>query len=136
MQLTQENYISPDEAEAAFYAAFSHCDKKAMGEVWAEDDVVCIHPGSNVIVGYDAVMRSWTNIFSNAGLPGIAVNVIKRIHDVTLAVHLVEEVIATGENAYVSVLATNVYRKYEHGWFMVGHHSAVVQAATESHTLQ
>jgi len=136
MQPTQKSHISPDDAEAAFYAAFSRCDKEAMSEVWANDDVVCVHPGSNVIVGYDAVMRSWTNIFSNAGVPNIAINVIKRTLDVTLAVHLVEEVIATGENAYVSVLATNVYQKYEDGWLMVEHHSALVQAATESHTLQ
>ena len=136
MQSTQKNHISADEAEAAFYAAFSHCDREAMGDVWANDDVVCVHPGSNVIVGYDAVMRSWANIFSNAALPNIAINVIKRTLDVTLAVHLVEEVIATGENAYVSVLATNVYRKYEDGWYMVEHHGAIVQAATESHTLQ
>ena len=135
MNLYQSSFESSAEAEAAFYAAFNRCDIEAMAQLWADDDPVCVHPGSSAIVGYAAVIRSWEHILTNAQLPDIQVNIINRTLSETLAVHLVEEKISTGEQR-ASVLATNVYKKYDSGWLMIEHHGSIIHAMAEAHTIQ
>jgi ketosteroid isomerase-like protein len=128
---------TPDEAEAVYYEAFMHCDKDVMAALWADGDVVCIHPGSGAIVGHEAVARSWAHIFTNAKLPEIKFTVAKRTVSGDLAVHLGAEEISTDGEASAVVLATNVYQKFEGGWLMIEHHGSVVQQARrENQTLQ
>lgn len=95
-----------------------------------------MHPGSAAIVGYEAVMRSWAYIFDGAELPVIQTNVVKRTASDTLAVHVVEEHISTGDSSAALLLTTNVYQKYDTGWLMVEHHGSITQSQAESHTLQ
>lgn len=135
MTCSYSGFKTADEAEAAFYAAFATCDHKAMAAVWAEGKVVCIHPSANAIYGHDAVMRSWTAILSAAGVPDILFNVIKKTVDNSLAIHLVEEHITSGQGAAV-VLASNVYQQFEQGWLMIEHHASQIPPQTETHTVQ
>ena len=123
------------EAEAVFYEAFRHCDKDVMAALWAEGDVVCVHPSSGAIVGHEAVVRSWAHIFNGAIMPEIKVTVGKRTVSDDLAVHLVTEEIATGEEAAV-VFSTNVYQKFDNGWFMIEHHGSVVPSLSQGQTIQ
>jgi hypothetical protein len=61
-------------ANEAFYAAFSDQDAAAMREIWARNaQVVCIHPGWDVLIGYDAVMDSWQAILGSPSAPRIEV---------------------------------------------------------------
>ncbi|MBD3670237.1 MAG: nuclear transport factor 2 family protein [Gammaproteobacteria bacterium] len=122
---------TPDEAEAVYYEAFMHCDKEVMAALWADGDVICIHPGSGAIVGHEAVVRSWSHIFTNARMPEINFTVAKRTMTDDLAVHIVAEEIATGNEASAVVLATNVYQKFPSGWLMTEHHSSLVPVQTE-----
>jgi ketosteroid isomerase-like protein len=135
MQQSRQTFTSADEAEQAFYAAFNQCDANAMAQIWAADDVICIHPGSQVIVGYEAVLRSWRHILTNAELPEIKIVVLNRLISDMLVVHLVEERITTGDN-YAAVLATNVYKKYPQGWLMVEHHGSLLARQAQAPTLQ
>ena len=51
-------------ANAAFYAAFERLDYDAMAALWARSvQVSCVHPGWDLVLGYDAVMQSWRGIF-------------------------------------------------------------------------
>jgi ketosteroid isomerase-like protein len=127
---------SPDEVESVYYEAFMHCDIEVMSALWADDEVICIHPGSGAIIGHKAVMRSWTHIFANARRPEITFTVHRRTVTGDLAVHLVTEEISTASEAVAIVLATNVYQKQECGWLMIEHHASVVQARTQGQTLQ
>lgn len=136
MNRPASGFASSDEAEQAFYSAFSMCDQNAMGAVWADDQVVCIHPGSSAIYGYEPVMRSWAHILNHADLPEILFNTVKKTVNDKLAVHLVEEHIATGQGAVVVVLATNIYQQFENGWLMIEHHGSVTQSHAETHTVQ
>lgn len=136
MNRTVSGFATSDEAEQAFYNAFSMCDQNAMSAVWADDKVVCIHPGSNAIYGYESVMRSWTHILNNAQLPRILFNTVKKTVNESLAVHLVEEHIASGQGAVVVILATNIYQQLENGWLMIEHHGSVTQSHAETHTVQ
>lgn len=128
--------LTPDEAEAVFYEAFSRCDSAVMTAVWADGDVVCVHPGSSAIVGHASVTRSWTHIFTNAQRPAIAFAVLNRIESADLAVHVVMEDIAAGPGASARVLATNVLRRYAQGWLLVEHHASVVAEQPPAKSLQ
>ena len=136
MSIRKLTMRTPDEAEAVFYEAFQHCDSAVMEALWADGDVVCVHPGSGAIIGHAQVARSFTHIFSNAQRPDIQFSVVQRVASDDLAVHLVTEDIATGQGAMARVLATNVYRKYAQGWLMVEHHASVVQAGSQPTTVQ
>lgn len=127
---------TPDEAEAVYYEAFQHCDSEVMASLWADGDVVCVHPGSGAIIGHAQVARSFAHIFSNAQRPDIRFSVVNRVASDELAVHLVTEDISTGQGRVARVLATNVYRKQAQGWLMVEHHASVVQARSQSQTVQ
>ncbi|MGD2119099.1 MAG: nuclear transport factor 2 family protein [Chromatiales bacterium] len=118
---------TPDEAEAVYYESFMHCDQQLMAALWADGDVICIHPGSGAIVGHEAVTRSWSHIFTDAQQPYLNFKVLKRTISDDVEVHLVAEEIATGQDAYALVLATNTYQKFASGWLMTGHHASLVQ---------
>ena len=121
-------FASPDDAESAFYEAFANCDIKAMGAVWANAEVICVHPGSSALVGREIVMRSWVNILSQAEPPDLHIKVLNRVERNGLSVHFVEEHLKptsnTDEVAAV-VLATNVYCLEKDGWRLLEHHASV-----------
>ena len=105
-------YGSSKESEKAFYEASTQCDLQAMGEVWARQDVICIHPGSTALKGREAVMRNWAEIFGGTSRPSVRVQaIIKAIYG-KLAVHVVEEYITPGggpDKSPSMVLATNIF---------------------------
>ena len=136
MDNTKLKLKTPEEAEKVFYETFMHCDARTMSALWADDDVICIHPGSAAIVGHDAVVRSWQQIFSNALPPEITFTSTKSVVTSELAISLVVEEVSTDGSDTALVLATNVYQKFECGWLMVEHHGSLVQTRPQKHTLQ
>ena len=130
------NYASADAAEAAFYAAFADCDIQAMDAVWADAEVICIHPGSAVLIGREVVMQSWSHILTNAESPDLTVEILSRTVCNELAVHVVEEHIAplagSPEPALV-VLATNVYSLESDGWRLREHHASISRPRRTTH---
>lgn len=119
-------FDTPEAAEKQFYHAFRDCDLAAMSRVWADAGIVCVHPGSDVLIGRDAIMRSWAKILTNAVKPEIKINVLSKTMQGGLAVHVVEEFITPGgrkKPAVSVVIATNVYRQGDYGWRIIQHHS-------------
>ena len=52
-------------ANAAYYRAFASADFAAMSRIWADDDVSCIHPGWPVLLGRQAILKSYREILRN-----------------------------------------------------------------------
>ena len=127
---------TPDEAETVFYEAFMHGDKEVMKALWAEADTVCVHPGSDIIYGYAAVVRSWQHILSSSRSSQVRYSVNNKTVSGDLAVHMVTEEILENNIIMATVIATNVYQKFEQGWLMTGHHGSLVQTKTRNETLQ
>jgi len=128
--MTELDLTSPDAAEQVFYRAFETTDLALMGAVWLDSDTVgCIHPGSDLLTGYGAVLASWRGILSGAERPTLRWRVLDRQHTADLALHLVEEQIgprgADAETGLNRILATNVYRRTTAGWRMVLHHASL-----------
>jgi len=127
---------SADEVEAVFYEAFMRCDIEVMKQLWGDGEVVCVHPGSGLISGHDAVVRSWRHILENANPAEIRYTLINKTETSDLAVHVVVEEILQHGVTSAMVLATNVYRKFARGWFMIEHHASLVPQSPKGRTLQ
>lgn len=127
---------SSDEVEIVFYEAFMHGDPDVMAALWADSDVICVHPGSGVIKGYEAVTRSWRHILENTEGSDIRYSLLRKSLADELAVHNVVEEILNEGTLMAVVVATNVYQKFEQGWLMVEHHASIVQQENTGQTLQ
>ncbi len=126
-----------DAVEEAFYDAMQRGDLDAMMALWADDeDVLCVHPGSDRFVGLAAVRESWASLFRH-GPVEIRCTDVQSHTGAVLAVHNVIEKslsadpsgVAGGGVQLVECIATNVYVKQADGWRMVLHHSALRQAS-------
>ena len=124
--MSETRYETPQEAEAAFYAAFIKRDVNAMMEVWAMDDSIsCIHPLGPILVGRAAIRESWEGIFRNSPEMQIMINGRSRGHDGAFAIHVVEEHVRAANEAPGNPMhATNVYHLTDSGWRMVLHHAS------------
>src|SRR5690606_33903414 len=105
-------FSTADEAEAAFYEAIELGDLDLLMRVWSTDEnVACIHPGGERLVGVDAVRASWQEILANGALPLRRLGV-HAVHGAASSVHTVIEQLAVGTRQgrhVVSCYATNVY---------------------------
>ena len=129
------SFGSPADAERAFYHAFTACDPAAMGQVWGQEDVLCVHPGSALLRGRAAVLQSWAQIFSGASKPTIRIQTIKRLRQGELAIHVVEEHITPRDSSDASpslILATNVFRLIDGAWYLVAHHASLPLVNTDA----
>lgn len=126
---TKRGFNSAEEAESAFYHAFETLDLELMRQVWAySEEVVCVHPGGDLLQGPLAVIQSWEEIFTSAARPSIAFRLLKAQREGDMAVHLVEELIRPGasrETKASRVLASNVYRHGPDGWHLHQHHASL-----------
>lgn len=114
------------EANAGFYAAFSAGDVVAMAKLWAEDvRITCLHPGSPLLVGRDAVLESWRVILREAPSSRLRC-------DHALVSLLGELAIVTGYEAAgeqpAHLAATNVFVNQQGAWRMVHHHAGPLSA--------
>jgi ketosteroid isomerase-like protein len=120
-------FDTPEDAEHAFYRAFEKADLEAMMATWADaDDVVCIHPGGNRLVGPTDVRESWRRIF--AGGVKLTFRVAERtlVECSELRVHNVLEEISVGGGPRIvaRVFVTNIYVRTASGWRMWMHHGS------------
>lgn len=126
-------YTSPQDAALAFYQAFEAQDLEAMMATWADDEeIVCVHPGGPRIVGYDAVRRSWEQLFARAAKLTFRLEEPVTIETVGLAVQSTVEHIATsGTTTRGDAVATNVFLRTPSGWRMVCHHASATPPAPQ-----
>ena len=119
------------EANQKFYGAFNKNDIELMMGIWLNDSTSqCIHPGWDVLNGFEDIMVSWQKIFS-AGQD----LEIKLLHvEVTASESLAW--IACQENLF-SVLtsgvqlskvhSTNLFKQIHGEWKMILHHASPVR---------
>ncbi|HEY8694078.1 MAG TPA: nuclear transport factor 2 family protein [Chloroflexota bacterium] len=114
------------EANAAFYRAFEALDVERMQAVWLHsDEVKCIHPGWEVLTGWEAVIESWEAIIRNT------LRIRFELGDVSVVVNggigWVEclEHIYDGETLAGLAIATNLFQQNPDGrWLMIHHHAS------------
>ena len=126
----QQDEKSVPQATAQFYAALNAMfdgNVEPMNAVWSHaEDVTCMGPDGKFIVGWDQVSASWTR---QAAMK-LAGKVQPESMHVTVGQDLaIVECLEVGENIVkgkpqtVSLRATNVFRKKDGQWKMIGHHT-------------
>lgn len=119
-----------------FYRAFENLDIDRMEAVWAKDaEIQCGHPGWRILRGWDPVMESWREIFTNTPqirfhLSDMSVEVRGDLAWVTLYENLNSSV--EGQAVAAVILTTNIFRKGGDGWRMIHHHGSSVAQPTRS----
>jgi len=124
-------FPTPQDAEAAFYEAFTKSDLDAMMAVWADDDdIYCIHPQGPRVAGVERVRESWRQVFASGQTLRFQLRDQQYVRGMMLAVHSVYEYITiAGEpRSRVPMIATNIYLRTERGWRMVAHHASPAPA--------
>jgi ketosteroid isomerase-like protein len=108
-------------ANASFYRAFSEGDQQAMSELWAaRASVACFHPGSPLLLGRDAVLKSWQQILGQRPAFKLRCDVATvALFEGTAIVFCYEG----GEGQPSHLAATNVFVLEDGGWRMVHHHA-------------
>ena len=113
-----------------FYQAFNRGDLNLMKSVWAQNDsVACIHPGWEVLQGFDVIIQSWEKIFVGSENLEIKLSEIKVSGDGGMIwVSCQENLFAMSmSGVQVSkVHATNLFEKVRDQWKMVLHHASSV----------
>lgn len=112
-------------ANERFYQAFRERDLAAMGALWAETDAIaCVHPGSAVLRGREAVMASWRALFANPRTPRIH---LRQVGVTMLGGHTAIVTCLEGVQGRPATLcATNVYGLQEGAWRLVHHHTSAL----------
>lgn len=131
--MTDAGLSSPEEAEVAFYRAFESGDLEAMMAVWADDeDIVCIHPGSDRLVGVQAVRQSWRQILGGTRLR-FHITGVETWRSGSMAVRSVYERISIEDETdrAAPIIATNVYVLTGQGWRLWMHHASPAPVADD-----
>ncbi|MEA3275240.1 MAG: nuclear transport factor 2 family protein [Pseudomonadota bacterium] len=120
-----EDFVSPQDAEDAFYDALDDRDAERMQRVWEDSaDIACLLPMQPLVHGGD-VHQVWKPLLEGDLRLDIQVRHIRWLEADGLAIHFVEERVSVpGQPQQPPVYATNVYRKGSAGWRMVLHQNS------------
>lgn len=118
---------SADECEQLFYEAMQLGDVELMMRLWSdEDEIACIHPGGQRLIGPEAIRASFAAMFRGGGT-NVRADRVRRLDLLETSVHhVVERVQAeTSEGRHFAlIVVTNVYVRSALGWRMVLHHAS------------
>jgi ketosteroid isomerase-like protein len=118
-----------EEANLAFYEAFTRLDMSAMARCWSKSPHArCVHPGWELVVGWNDIRQSWTDIFRTVKavefqLEDVHAEVAGRTAWVNL-VGYVEITTDEDETFQASVVTTNIFEKLDGEWLLTLHHSS------------
>ncbi len=118
------------EINKSYYKAFENFDIETMSQIWANtDDVVCIHPGWDILIGWEKVKEGWNKIFMEETLLKFTIrnpNVI--IRDRVGIISCIEEIFISSREtiSQTFIATTNLYQETENGLKLFYHHSSPV----------
>ena len=122
-------------ANRRFYAAFESLDLAEMEEVWLHEDwVACVHPGWNLMLGWDEVRDSWARIFSSTQRLRLAMSSIwAHVEGDVAWIACTEHVTSlfTGGFDETHVQATNLFILRGGAWRMAAHHASPLAITRE-----
>jgi ketosteroid isomerase-like protein len=134
MPTSLATYATPEDAETAFYEAVQSGDLEGLMRVWAEDDeVVCVHPNGQRMVGHAAIRESWRSVFNGGRQLQIAVSRTVRWSSMLMSIHsVIEHIAVDNDQGDLTLAATNVYVRGANGWRILIHHASAIQDGAEN----
>jgi len=124
LQTDEEEVLA---ANRAFYSALQTLDASLMRQVWLHAEwVKCLHPGWDLLVGWEEVRRSWEEIFRSTEQMMVSIGrpLVHVAGDVAW-ISCLENVTTAAQNDISSALveATNIFVRRQGRWLMVHHHT-------------
>jgi len=127
---SQEDILAQvQRANERFYRAFESLDITKMAAVWVQAErAKCVHPGWDMLSGWEAIRQSWEAIFANTDymrfvITDVAVHLYGGVAWVTCVENLSD---APDTLQMVRILATNVYEHNGAEWRVVHHHASPI----------
>jgi hypothetical protein len=121
-------------ANQRFYAAFESLDIAEMEAAWSHDDSVeCVHPGWDLLIGWEEVRDRWARIFANAKRVRIALSSVwVRVEGNVGWVACTEHVTTAFADGFdeATVQATNIFVHHEEQWLLVAHHASPLPSSS------
>ena len=125
--MSKKNII---EANQKFYDAFNKNNIELMIDIWLNDTTSqCIHPGWDVLNGFEPIMISWQKIFLAAQDLEIKLSHLKVTTSEDLAWVTCQENLFSISSSGVQlskVHSTNLFQKINGEWKMILHHASPV----------
>ena len=116
-----------------FYVAFRELDFEAIAACWAQTEAdFCVHPGWEMLRGWEEVRESWRAIVAGAAYMRIHPSEeVVVVHGDMGHVTCVEEIytIAGGVTTHARVASTTLFIRTPLGWRIEGHHGSPIAAA-------
>jgi ketosteroid isomerase-like protein len=116
------------EVNRRFYEAFESLDIERMDAVWLREDwVECVHPGWELLRGWEEIRESWVRIFANTKRMKLDISSVwVRIEGEVAWVACTEHVTSAFEDGFDQSLvqATNIFVRRDAAWQMVAHHAS------------
>ena len=141
--MSADSETAIEEANTKFYRALESGDLERMEEVWAHEDWVrCVHPGWDLITGWQRVRESWEMIFEGGQkMRASPSEVWVRTTGELAVVTCTENITVFNEARFDSAqaTATNLFVHTEGRWLMVHHHASPIPTIvpdTSSDTIQ
>lgn len=115
------------EVNDAFYQALQSLDLARMEDVWWHEDWVrCLHPGWELLSGWEKVKESWSSIFGSTVQLRVSIRdpLVSVVGDAAW-VSCIEQVTSMLETDFTTarVQATNIFVRRKGHWRMVHHHT-------------
>lgn len=127
------------EVNKNYYKAFENFDLQLMSQVWANtNDVVCIHPGWDILVGWEKVREGWSKIFMDDSFLKFT---IRNTNTIILnnigIVSCIEEIFVSSKDtiSQTFIATTNLFKETEEGIKLFYHHSSPVLTNERNLTL-
>ena len=119
-------------SNAEFYHAFEGLSIDMMDNLWKhEENVICVHPGWELLVGWLAIRESWIMIFQNTEV--IKFNItnpkIRLFDNNGIGIVVCQENIESsvnGQQDRIGVIATNIFEKCENRWLLIHHQGSSI----------
>ena len=127
-------------ANRAFFQALESLDLAKMEAVWWHEDwVQSLHPGWELIVGWDEVRESWANIFRSTLRMRVAISP-PLVHVVGDAAWVTcrQELTYTSQEGFTTAIVdvVNIFVRRNDEWRMALHHAAPLPAEPASDLVQ
>lgn len=124
LQTDEEEVLA---ANRTFYTALQSLDLPLMDQVWLHADwVKCLHPGWDLMMGWDEIRASWEDIFRSTEQMMVSISrPLVHVEGASAWVSCLENVTTASQSNFSTALveATNIFVRRGSGWFLAHHHT-------------
>ena len=122
--------IEVEAANQKFYKTLDSASLEVMDQIWLHEDWVrCVHPGWDVLTGWEEVRESWNKIFRGDQKMRISTDDVSvcPIGEAVLVTCIENIVVFEGADFdSMQAVATNIFINRDGKWLIAHHHASAI----------